>query len=152
MLEFASVLGSVESDFRTWSDSEWRNAVAFPFLRRSSAETAAPAEEARIRMARNYYRADESSAPHTEEPGELRDRARERIRAVEAVLAQLEHPGLTTAKLKALRREFAWRFHPDRVSASSRDDACQLMAQLNARIDALIARRARGSESRSRPR
>jgi len=59
---------------------------------------------------------------------------------MKSIVDDVRKAGTSVQELRAMRRRFAWSRHPDRLSASAGAPAGALMAEVNALIDAAIAK------------
>lgn len=146
MVEFAHILGEVE---RRLSPDAADSAADFAphddaylaLLEINNLDSAATCEPtgARSRLANALYASSESVEPspcHEEKVAQRKFKLS--ASELRRLILRLNNPALSLQDLRTLRREFAWRFHPDRLALEDRGEADSAMAQLNSRIDELI--------------
>lgn len=142
MVDFAHILGEVErlSD-KTANFTGHEDVRPGPFLEFTQFDNSVSRDPtaARSRLANESYASSkpgETDRFHAKAIGQKKFK----LTALELhqQMARLNDPALSLQDLRALRREFAWRFHPDRLTLEESGEACGVLAQLNARIDGLI--------------
>lgn len=142
MVEFAHILGEVERLSEGAAELASHDEAYLRVLeinRLDSAFTREPPTGARSRLANERYASSESDDTfRRHKPADTREKFELTPSALSQLILQLNNPALSLLDLRALRREFAWRFHPDRLMLADRRKADDAMAQLNARIDDLI--------------
>jgi len=141
-MDFEDVLGDLADEMSTAGRPDRAGAAYFALdaldglLRREPR-----AGGARARLANDTY--GEPLAEPASESAAMRPIA-EPAAAVEAnLVARLERKDVSLQELKALRREAALRWHPDRQGVAASAAATRALADFNARIDAQIAQRLR---------
>jgi hypothetical protein len=142
MVEFAHILVHVEGDSQAFRERAMRPGVDVPLSTIERSETAAPPylAGARARLANDIYSRSRPPSPDLcgVEP-DSSHRARAMDKHYASLRARLKDPRLSLQELSALRREFAWRLHPDRHVIDAKPD--ENLADLNALIDSLIESR-----------
>ncbi|WP_330083936.1 hypothetical protein [Methylocystis iwaonis] len=142
MVEFAHILGEVERLSEGAAELASHDEAYLRLLeieRFDCARTREPPAGARSRRANELYAASESDgSARDDKPAVTRGKFELTPSELRRLILQLNNPALSLLELHALRRELAWRFHPDRLTLADRPKADDAMAQLNARIDALI--------------
>lgn len=158
MAEFAEILAQVETSQLMWAPL--RVAPGFKLELAAAADT--PAHDSGLTSASRLGAASAYFQPMDATPYSVakREHAESRIEDAAAEVVRIDEFAarfprlLETARrapqhLRALRREMAWRLHPDRAGADARA-ASERMAQFNAMIDAALAQlNAKRSRARS---
>jgi hypothetical protein len=147
MVEFAKILGEVEfAAEEAVSSAKHGMFSIFPDLGQRRAMEHMNSTDARARLVNDLYDtqsmspdAEGGESASSENPGISIEQDARRARA------RLQKSSLSLQELRALRRDFAWRLHPDRTPSADRAAAAGAMAELNARIDALIEKKNRKS-------
>lgn len=141
MVEFAHILGEVERLSEGAADFAPHDEAYLALLEINKLDSVAVSEPtgARSRLANELYASSESVEPAPCHKATLAQRKLELTASeLRRLIQRLNNPALSLQDLRALRREFAWRFHPDRLALEDRAEADSAMAQLNSRIDELI--------------
>lgn len=148
MAEFAEILADVEAASRAgapfrFPQQKTTGDAAFALCcNKQTAKT-----DERLQSATAAYRQHQGGASPDVAQSSQRDVERREHDGVSELLAhlakELKAARRSPARLKALRRKAAWRFHPDRWSQRSAPhdarESALAMAQFNALIDAAIA-------------
>ena len=103
---------------------------------RRAGARAAYAEHARHEPKDTDQRKRRAAAPKPDEAGV----ASPILPDMKSIVDDVRKAGTSVQELRAMRRRFAWSRHPDRLSASAGAPAGALMAEVNALIDAAIAK------------
>ncbi|KAF2990614.1 hypothetical protein OGR47_01690 [Methylocystis sp. MJC1] len=142
MVDFAHILGEVERRSNEAGNFASHEDVRLaPLLEVTQFDNSVSPEltGARSRLANKFYASSEpmdSGRCHTKAVGQKKFKLT--ASELHQLMVRLNDRALSLEDLRALRRELAWRFHPDRLALEDSGEACGVMAQLNARIDGLI--------------
>ena len=126
MIEFSAILATLDGAREPFAAER-----AQPAFAQTPSSTQAPGVASAHRAARAYSQqsaTQEAPARAAASPLDMRE-----------FLGELRRAKGSSARLKALRRELAWRCHPDRLHDPDDESVRSLMAEYNARIDAELA-------------
>jgi hypothetical protein len=148
MIEFAHILAEIESLIDKPRDSGRISGVSF-----------APRDLDRFHRGgdRGFEAVDNrlGRAAQAYDGSDVRDQtprtnsSRRRVNSeVRDMLAALGDASLSMSDLRSLRRRLAWMRHPDRPGLATDQIMSPTMSEINAWIDAAIAKRARGLRER----
>jgi hypothetical protein len=126
MIEFSAILATLDGEREAFAEERAQTAFA-----QTPPSTRPPGAASAHRAARAYSQqsaTQDAPARGAARPLDMRE-----------FLGELRRARGSTTRLKALRRELAWRCHPDRLHDPDDESVRSLMAEYNARIDAELA-------------
>jgi hypothetical protein len=140
MVEFGHILGDIELNCESAANQAKPDSVRASLSNLPLPEnfTQSSLTGARARLANDLYASSLGGAAKSGARTGPKSNIQSAVLDFRQFLARLNDPSLSKKKLRALRREVAWRLHPDRSSDAR--ESSRAMAELNARIDKLIAK------------